>query len=95
MSKLKGGLLGVLLIAFGNVFAIDCVVCGCNNEICTKAQESQFSTCMWKAEYECYNKYGICESNASGNCAWRQTDELVACLKLREQQVSAADAFSD
>ena len=72
-----------------------CVVCGCNNEICAKPCDTQFSTCLWKAEYECYQKFGICENNAKGDCEWRRTPELMQCLELRQKQVEAADAFSD
>lgn len=95
MSRAGLVLLILYFIACGNVFAASCVISGCNNEICAKAGENHFSTCMWKAEYECYNKYGICEANTAGDCVWRQTPELVQCIKFRDQQVEAADAFSD
>lgn len=85
----------LILLLCGTALAQTCAIGGCNNEICSKAGENHFSTCMWKAEYECYNKFGICEANSVGECCWRQTPELVECIKLRQKQVADADAFSD
>jgi len=83
------------LICSGSVFAAKCVVTGCSGEICAKEEENVLSTCLWKAEYECYHNYGICEENDKGQCEWRQTSELKACVKLREEEVEKADLFSD
>lgn len=86
----------ILLALFANnLFAAPCVISGCNNEICGKAGESYFSTCMWKAEYACYNKFGICELNKSGECCWRQTKELVECVKIQLERVQRGDLSSD
>lgn len=55
----------------------DCVVGGCNNEICSDKQMS--SICLYKDGYECY-KSATCERQDSGECGWTQTAELKACL---------------
>ncbi|AUX46201.1 uncharacterized protein SOCE26_077060 [Sorangium cellulosum] len=55
-----------------------CVVTGCSGQIC--ADEDMASTCEWREEYACYGEHGVCERGASGECGWRQTPELEACL---------------
>lgn len=76
-------------------FAGACVVTGCNNEICGNAGESYFSTFLWKAEYACYAKFGICEKDKSGVCGWRQTNELVECVRIQLERVQRGDISSD
>ncbi|WP_437735025.1 hypothetical protein [Sorangium sp. So ce1335] len=55
-----------------------CVVTGCSGQVC--ADEDVFTTCEWREEYACYGKHGVCERDASGQCGWRDTPELDACL---------------
>ncbi|MGK4002598.1 hypothetical protein WMF31_08240 [Sorangium sp. So ce1036] len=55
-----------------------CVVTGCSGQLC--ADEDIASTCEWREEYACYAKHGVCERDASGECGWRETPELAACL---------------
>jgi hypothetical protein len=87
--------LGLIALISNNVLAAACVITGCNNEICGKAGESYFSTCMWKAEYACYNKFGICEADKSGECGWRQSKELVECVNIQLKRVQRGDLSSD
>ncbi len=91
-AKLCGLIL--LLISF-NSTAIKCEISGCNNELCIKPGDGAISICLWKAEYDCYPKYGICEADKQGNCGWRQTAKLVECMRMREQEVEATDLYSD
>lgn len=72
-----------------------CVVNGCNGELCTSADENVFSTCLWKAEYMCYKDYGICEEDTKGECNWRQTNQLLTCIKNAIDAVEAADISGD
>lgn len=96
MIKLKEIAVFLLLtLCSHNVFATSCIISGCNNEICGRAGESYFSTCMWKAEYACYNKFGICEADKSGECGWRQTSKLVECVKIQIDRVQKGDLSSD
>lgn len=55
-----------------------CVIGGCSGEIC--AETSMASDCLWKDEYACYKKHGVCERDAAGKCGWKQTEELKACI---------------
>lgn len=88
--------LGLFLFYSAALIADTCIVAGCNNELCVADTDNTlFSTCLWKAEYNCYRKVGICEADAQGKCGWRQTDELVACVKQAEYDVANADRFSD
>ncbi len=55
-----------------------CYITGCSSEICSDRQDIA-SICIYKKEYACY-KTATCERQASGQCGWTQTSELVACL---------------
>jgi eight-cysteine-cluster-containing protein len=55
----------------------DCIIGGCNNEIC--AEEEMFSICVYKKEYECF-KTAICERQPDGSCGWTQTSQYKDCL---------------
>lgn len=81
-------------LGFANCYAA-CEVNGCNGELCTKAGEHPFSTCLWKAEYPCYRQYGVCEEDANGECNWKPTAELQACVKAALHAVEASDTSSD
>lgn len=54
-----------------------CRPTGCSNQICS--DEPVNTTCEWKEEYDCYRK-AVCERQTDGECGWRQTPELKACL---------------
>ncbi len=54
-----------------------CMATGCGGTIC--ASEQMMSTCEFKPEHACYSS-ATCEWQASGECGWRQTPELTACL---------------
>lgn len=55
-----------------------CRPSGCSGQLCT--DEEVMSTCEFKAEYACY-KAAVCERQASGECGWTMTEELIACLQ--------------
>ncbi|WP_437820044.1 hypothetical protein [Sorangium sp. So ce1078] len=65
--------------AAGPVLRRRCVVTGCSGQVC--ASEHVATTCEWREEYACYGEHGICERDASGQCGWRDTPELEACLE--------------
>ncbi|MDP2909232.1 MAG: hypothetical protein Q8N77_05485 [Nanoarchaeota archaeon] len=54
----------------------DCKISGCNNEICY--EETRFSTCVYKPEFECY-KLAKCKC-FQGRCGWEQPREFSDCL---------------
>ncbi|WP_437874612.1 hypothetical protein [Sorangium sp. So ce513] len=56
-----------------------CLVTGCGGQVC--AAHRVMTTCEWRDSYACYRSHGICERDARGQCAWRQTPELSACLR--------------
>lgn len=57
-----------------------CVVGGCSGQICAEEGGSLGSTCEWLDVYACYQELGICERDALGECGFRQTPELAACV---------------
>jgi hypothetical protein len=85
----------ISLLFCNPVYAVKCVITGCNGELCTTPDDPAFSTCLWKAEYECYKKYGVCAANSKGECGWRQTKQLIQCIKITEQEVESTDLDSD
>ncbi len=58
---------------------VDCVVMGCNNEVCTTPDDPIFTACVVQPQFVCY-KTAVCEKQATGRCGWTQTPELTACL---------------
>lgn len=89
----------IIIISLLSVFTVHaatmCEVNGCNGELCTLKDESVFSTCLWKAEYQCYKEYGVCETDENGKCGWRQSEELLECISQAQQLVQRGDLFSD
>ena len=58
----------------------DCVVSGCNGELCVSDRdEKQMSLCVYKKEFACY-KSAKCERQANNKCGWTMTKELKSCL---------------
>ncbi|WP_437808936.1 hypothetical protein [Sorangium sp. So ce1078] len=57
-----------------------CVVTGCSGQVCADADAGVVTTCEWLEEYACYAEHGVCERGESGECGWRATPELEACL---------------
>ncbi len=62
----------------GSVAERPCMKTGCSSQICS--DQDVVTTCEWRPEYECYQK-AICERQRNGECGFRQTPELAACLK--------------
>jgi hypothetical protein len=57
-----------------------CIIGGCSSQLCTdSAKGPMMSTCEYREEYACY-KSAVCEVQATGECGWRQTPALSACL---------------
>ena len=68
------------LRASGPVAKKTCIKTGCSGQVCS--DESVFTTCEWRREYECYRS-ARCERQASGECGFTPTQELTACLRRR------------
>ncbi len=95
MSRFTKIFLCAILFMIYETTIAACVVDGCNNELCIPEGEGTFSTCIWKAEYKCYQEYGICEANSNGICGWKQTPELLKCLEQIESDLERVDIVSD
>lgn len=54
-----------------------CFKTGCSSEVC--ADRDLVTTCIFRPEFACYQK-AVCERQANGECGFRQTPELLACL---------------
>lgn len=81
-------LLGVALImAACSVFSLECVITGCNDELCSDIVQPRVGICVWKPEYQCYHEYGVCQEIQPGNCGWVQSPELVECLQKLTQEM--------
>ncbi len=57
----------------------ECFVGGCSGQLCTDRQDA-ISTCEWSAVYACY-RTAVCERQASGECGWTETPELMSCIE--------------
>lgn len=75
--------------------ATKCEISGFFKENCKNPGEFVWSTIFWKAEFDCYHQYGVCEANACGACEWQQTTALQQCLAIIDQKILAADPFPD
>ncbi|WP_437774717.1 hypothetical protein [Sorangium sp. So ce1097] len=60
-----------------------CLVTGCAGQIC--AAQRVTTTCEWRDAYACYRSHGTCERDARGQCGWRPTPELAACLRAARE----------
>ncbi|MFN3692883.1 MAG: hypothetical protein ACK4SL_02135 [Candidatus Paceibacteria bacterium] len=56
-----------------------CVVGGCSSQLCLEEGNDMTTTCEWTAKYSCYQK-ATCERQASGQCGWTETPELLQCI---------------
>lgn len=74
------------LIFIPSLEAEECVITGCNQEICSEVAHPHVGICLWKPEYACYHQYGTCEKDTSGICNWAQTPQLVECLQKLHQE---------
>lgn len=59
----------------------DCIVGGCNSELCSEIGDELTSICLYKPEYSCY-KSAVCERQDNGQCGWTLSEELTLCLEL-------------
>lgn len=55
-----------------------CYVGGCSSQVCSDRPDVM-TTCEWREEYACY-RTAKCERQATGQCGWTQTEELLACV---------------
>lgn len=67
-----------------NPDATACRATGCSSTVC--ADDDVMTTCEFRPEHECY-KSAVCERGSDGQCGWRGTPELTACLE--EKKASA------
>ncbi len=97
MVKLLQKLSFVLLIAIFSNLSATCVVNGFFDELCTTSEQADpcgFSTLIWKSEFHCYRKFGICETK-EGICGWQQTPELMACIQNMQEKLVLMDTYTD
>lgn len=94
-SRIYKSALAVLCILAATSINAKCVVKGCFDEICACEDEIAIDLCLWKATNFCYRNFGVCEINKYGNCEWRPTSELLACVKNVEAKLESIDTFSD
>lgn len=59
----------------------ECVIMGCNREVCTSSDKPVFTACVVLPEHACYQQHGVCEKQVTGECGWSQTDQLNSCLE--------------
>ncbi|OGG87026.1 hypothetical protein A3H15_01455 [Candidatus Kaiserbacteria bacterium RIFCSPLOWO2_12_FULL_50_28] len=67
-----------------------CAPAGCSGQLCVDEGEVPdiITTCEFRPEYTCYQQYGRCERQVSGQCGWTETPEIEQCLT--EVKVSPA-----
>ncbi len=56
----------------------DCVVSGCNGELCIEKGAQLSSSCEYKNYYVCYNST-VCERQANGECGFTETPDFIEC----------------
>ncbi len=61
----------------------DCIKGGCSGTVCHSKSEQIFTTCEYKAEYDCYRIISC--GCISGKCQWQKTDEFENCIKEKSQ----------
>ncbi len=62
----------------------ECVVAGCNGELCVGPDGPFFSPCVALPEFACYDNAECGNFGPDGACGWQQTDELDSCLSSWE-----------
>jgi hypothetical protein len=87
--------ISIILASVVQPLHAQCVTSGFYGEQCTKCGETRFSTIFWKAEYQCYLKYGVCEADGENSCGWRHTEELDQCVQELRAAALAVDLYSD
>lgn len=75
--------------AGGNGAGKACVIGGCSGQTCEEEGNQLGGTCEWNDVYACYQKLGICERGAMGDCGFRQTAELTACVAAEGRMVAS------
>ncbi len=59
----------------------DCVIAGCENNLCVESGEDLLDECDYADRLDCDTR-GICERQPDGVCGWTQTEEVVHCKKF-------------
>jgi eight-cysteine-cluster-containing protein len=62
------------------VSSVECAPAGCSGQVCAEVGAEVMTTCEFRPEYACY-RAAVCERQASGECGWTVTPELLACLE--------------
>ncbi len=67
-----------------------CVVGGCSAQLCVDKAEAgdMVTTCEYMEAYACYQS-ATCERQATGECGWTETPELMQCLMKAESNTEA------
>jgi len=77
-------IIAISLAAFKNpvLWGKKCVTGGCSGQLCGEesAMKGIYTTCEFRPEYACYQEFNKCELQATGECGWTQTSELLGCL---------------
>lgn len=90
-------LLFIATLAIACQLQAECVTSGLFDELCTKVEDAdpcKFSTIFYKAEFQCYRKFGICEAQ-NDSCAWQQNQELTECINEYREKLVLMDTFGD
>lgn len=72
-----------------------CVPAGCSGQLCVPAKKAPFmaTTCGWKQEYGCYEQFGTCEMQSTGECGWTASPAFAACMAAPEAYVTESGAL--
>jgi hypothetical protein len=65
-----------------------CVTAGCSSQLCLSEEEAQdlMTTCEFRPEYICYQRYGKCKQQADEKCGWQKSEILDNCLQSEAKQ---------
>ena len=58
----------------------ECVVMGCNREICTSSDQPVVTACVVLPEHACYTT-ATCARQPDGECGWTESAELTTCVE--------------
>lgn len=86
MRRIFSSILVAYILFIPTLQANECVITGCNQELCSEMAHPHVGICLWKPEYACYHQYGVCEKDSNGVCNWTQTIELAECLQKIQQE---------
>lgn len=59
----------------------DCVVAGCENQLCVESADDLLDECDYGDRLDCSIR-GICERQDDGECGWTETEDVIRCRKF-------------